>query len=329
MQRSQFQDKILQVSSDSEFANLALELFRYQAERNPVYRAYINALKIVPQHIQDYSKIPFLPIEFFKTHEVKTIEFEPEVVFTSSGTTGKNTSRHYVRQKDWYIRVFSAIFRKFYGHPTEYSILALLPSYLEREGSSLVMMAQHLILESAKESSGFYLRNHQQLVEQLLLNESQQQPTLLLGVTFGLLQFASEHSIDLKHTIVMETGGMKGMREELTRDEVAAILKSAFQLSSVHSEYGMTELMSQAYSRGDGLFQAPPWMRLLVRDTNDPLTTRPVGRGVLNVIDLANIDSCAFIATQDVGIVNDSKQFMVMGRMDQSDVRGCNLLISH
>lgn len=305
----------------------ALELFRIQSERNLVYAAYVDALKIDRRSVNSIDKIPFLPIEFFKTHRVVTGNFEEEIIFTSSGTTGLQTSRHYVRSKAWYKEVFTKGFELFYGLPSEYCILALLPSYLERQGSSLVIMVEELINSTGDIQSGFFLHNHEELYAQLTANSDRGKWTLLIGVTFGLLDFAERYPLPLHNVVVMETGGMKGRREELTRLEVADILMDAFQVNSIHSEYGMTELMSQAYSKGNGIFRCPPWMAVLPRDSSDPLTCGRTGRGILNIVDLANTDSCAFIATQDVGRVNKDASFEVLGRVDRSDVRGCNLLV--
>lgn len=302
-------------------------LFRYQAVHNLVYSSYLKALGIDVENVNSVEEIPFLPIDFFKTHSVVTGDFEEEIVFTSSGTTGTNTSCHFVKSKAWYERVFMHGFEHFYGKPKEYCFVALLPSYLERKGSSLVYMVEKLIEETNTGESGFFLRNYKQLSSQLMENERAKRKTILLGVTFGLLEFSEQFPISLNHTIVMETGGMKGMRKELTREEVSRVLKRCFSTSSIHSEYGMTELMSQAYSKEKGIFYSPPWMRFLVRETNDPLKTSNYGRGVLNIIDLANIDSCAFIATQDVGEVFSYGGFKVLGRIDNSDIRGCNLLV--
>lgn len=327
MQRSEFQTKILSIQSKSDFERIALEVFRYQAANCKVYSAFIKALNIGENSIEHIEDIPFLPIEFFKTAKVITGEFEGEIIFTSSGTTGANTSKHFVRETAWYERIFLRGFELFYGSPCNYSLMALLPSYLERNGSSLIMMAEKLIDKTKESNSGFFLNEYSLLSERIKENESLKKKTLLLGVTFALLNFAEQFPMELHHTIIMETGGMKGMREELTRQEVSDILKQAFSLLEIHSEYGMTELMSQAYSLGDGIFRCPPWMKTLIRETNDPLSCSLWGRGVLNIIDLANLDSCAFIATQDVGEVFEDYSFSVLGRMDRSDSRGCNLLV--
>ncbi len=327
MQNSEFQEKILSIKSKNDFAECALELFQEQAKRNLVYSDYIAALKVNPNTISKLEDIPFLPIEFFKTQRVVSGNFREQIIFESSGTTRPNTSRHYIKDIDWYEHTFLRSFELFYGSPRKYCIMALLPSYLERTGSSLIVMAQRLIEKSGHINSGFFLRNHEELYQKLGENEKMGTKTILLGVTFGLLDFAEKFTMELSNTIIMETGGMKGMREELTREEIAEVLKAAFLVPDIHSEYGMTELMSQAYSGGNGIYSCPPWMKILIREPNDPLNTQAHGRGVLNIIDLANIDSCSFIATQDVGEVFTNDRFKVMGRLEQSDVRGCNLLV--
>ncbi len=286
----------------------------------------------MPDSVDSIEKIPYLPISFFKTHKVTTTVFEPEIIFESSGTTGVNTSRHFVKSKELYQRSFLKAFHLFYGNPSEWSILALLPGYLERENSSLVYMVNELIKNSNNPGSGFYLHNHDKLYQALVRNEIIGKPTLLIGVTYALLDFAEKHSIKLKNTVVMETGGMKGKREEITREEVHETLKDKLGLKSIHSEYGMTELLSQAYSDGNGKFRSPPWMKVLIREYNDPFAVqsasecaKPVN-GLINVIDLANLYSCSFIATDDVGRLYKNNSFEVMGRRDMSDLRGCSLL---
>jgi len=319
---------VTSISGTYELEQFALELFHHQSQHNIIYRNYLQALKIAPAQIKSVAKIPFLPIGFFKRSQVVTGTFDPALVFSSSGTTGSLTSRHHLKNPELYEEVFTAGFRLFYGSPEQYSIFGLLPSYLERKGSSLVTMVQKLIELSGQPDSGFFLDDHEKLAHMLTRNEENGKKSLLLGVTFALLDFAEKYSMPLKNTIVMETGGMKGRREELTREEVTLVLKDAFHLENVHSEYGMTELLSQAYSRGNGIFHAPPWMRVFVRDPSDPLSCDGAGSGALNVIDLANIDSCAFIATEDLGRLYEDGSFEVLGRMDQADVRGCNLLVA-
>jgi len=314
------------ISSVAACNEAALEIFRHQAGHCDIYRQYLKAIKVNASEIQHTSDIPYLPIAFFKTHRVTTGDFPPEITFTSSGTTGTDKSRHEVRSLVTYRRAFQQAFELQYGSPSDYVIYALLPSYLEREGSSLILMTEELIAQ-AQPGSGFFLHHHNELREQLLRNEAAGKKNLVLGVTFALLDFAEQMPTPLPNTVFMETGGMKGRRKELIREEVHRILKEAFQTSHIHSEYGMTELLSQAYSQGDGIFRCPPWMSVSVRDVQDPLSNFPAGKGGLNIIDLANVDSCAFIATQDLGIVNPDGTFEVTGRFDHADVRGCNLMV--
>lgn len=314
------------ISSNAHRNEAAIEIFRHQAEHCAIYQQYLKGIKVNALEIQNATDIPYLPISFFKTHRVSTSDFTPEITFTSSGTTGSNTSRHLVRSLDTYRRAFQQAFELQYGSPADYVIHALLPSYLEREGSSLILMTEELITQ-AQPGSGFFLRHHEELQSLLLANEIAGKKNLLLGVTFALLDFAEAMPTSLPNTIIMETGGMKGRRKELIREEVHRILKQSFGVSQIHSEYGMTELLSQAYSQGDGIFRCPPWMSVSVRDVQDPLNNFPTGKGGLNIIDLANIDSCAFIATQDLGIVHPDGTFEVTGRFDHADVRGCNLMV--
>ncbi len=277
--------------------------------------------------IKTHASIPALPISFFKTQTVVSTDFTPQAVFESSGTTQSQTSRHLVKELSIYERSFLDAFRLFYGEVKDWCILGLLPSYLERQHSSLVYMVNELIGLSTHPHSGFYLDEHEKLAQTLTQLELQGQKTLLIGVTFGLLDFAAAFPQKLYHTVVMETGGMKGRRKELTRAEVHEFLTTGLGIDKVHSEYGMTELLSQAYSTGDGRFICPPWMKVMVRDEEDPLTIRPHGRGILQVIDLANLYSCSFIATEDVGMVYDDGSFEIWGRLDHSDVRGCSQLV--
>ena len=323
-------DKIFSLQP-AGFDDLALEIYRCQYAHNEIYRLFNDALHIDPSTIHNVASIPFLPIHFFKTHEVVSGCFEPELVFESSGTTQTGNSRHLVRRAVVYRQSFLKGFSKFYGPPAEWCIIGLLPSYLERKNSSLVLMVNDLIQASGHAESGFYLYEHKKLAEVLKRNEQRQQKTLLIGVTFALLDFAEKHRMPLRHTVVMETGGMKGRRKEITREEVHDHLKKAWKLPAIHSEYGMTELLSQAYSSGDGLFGCPPWMRVVVRDEDDPLSLKvsqfsKPANGLINVIDLANIDSCSFIATDDIGMLYPDGSFEVLGRRDSSDVRGCGLM---
>ncbi|GEP97496.1 acyl transferase [Chitinophaga cymbidii] len=309
--------------------NLALELFRFQYMTNALYRAYVDALKINPASVRSLSAIPFLPIQFFKTRPVVCGEFEPAVVFESSGTTTTVNSRHLVKDTGIYTRSFMEAFRLFYGDVKDFVVLGLLPSYLERQSSSLVYMVQEMIRRSGRPESGFYLYEHEKLAATLQELEARQQPVLLIGVTFALLDFAEKFPMQLRHTIVMETGGMKGRREEWTREELHAFLGQQLGVPAIHAEYGMTELLSQAYSKGNGIFYCPPWMKVLVRDENDPFQLYAENAaGVINVIDLANIYSCAFIATDDIGRIHADGGFEVMGRLDNSALRGCSLMVS-
>jgi phenylacetate-coenzyme A ligase PaaK-like adenylate-forming protein len=315
------------------FKGLAMELFKFQYHNNSLYRQYCDSIKINISAVDSIKKIPFLPISFFKTHEIKTGEFEASAIFESSGTTGAISSKHFVKDIDLYRQSFTTCFEKFYGPPENKCILALLPSYLERKNSSLVMMTEELIRKSANKLSGSYLYDHKKLHQALIHNELLKIPTLLIGVTYALLDFAEEYPMQLRHTIVMETGGMKGRREELTREEVHARLKNKSGVNLVHSEYGMTELLSQAYSKGDGIFHCPGWMKILLRDEDDPFhvmdatdaDTRSL-TGLINIIDLANIYSCPFIATDDIGRLHANESFEVLGRLDSSDMRGCSLM---
>ncbi|HEV9037376.1 MAG TPA: acyl transferase [Puia sp.] len=310
------------------FIPRALELFDFQYGNNPLYRRYTEALGVDPAGVADIAAIPFLPVNFFKTQPVKTTEFIPEDVFTSSGTTGMIASRHEVKDLGLYKRSFTAGFQRSYGPPREWCIIGLLPSYLERANSSLVSMVHELIGLSGHPDSGFYLYDHEGLFGTLQRLESQAQKTLLIGVSFALMDFAGKYSMRLRHTVVMETGGMKGRRREITRPELHACLCERLGVDVIHAEYGMTELLSQAYSPGQGLFTSPPWMRVLVRAEDDPLDVRTEGEGIINIIDLANCWSCAFLATEDVGRVFPDGRFEVNGRVDNSDARGCSLLVA-
>jgi phenylacetate-coenzyme A ligase PaaK-like adenylate-forming protein len=321
--------QIFSIRNPQDFTLAALQIFNYQAQNCAIYREFINGLNIKPDAVANISQIPFLPIEFFKNHEVVSSQQQAQVTFASSGTTGLITSRHLVTDVSWYERSFRQAFQQFYGDVKQYCVLALLPAYLERAGSSLVYMADDLIKQSGHPDSGFYLYNHADLHKQLLKQQQARTPTLLIGVTFALLDFAEQHAINFPELIIMETGGMKGRRKEMIREELHDILCRGFGVNTIHSEYGMTELLSQAYSKGEGIFVCPPWMRIQTRDINDPAT--PVGYGKtggINIIDLANINSCSFLATQDLGKIYEDGSFEVLGRFDNSDIRGCNLLIA-
>ncbi|MBS1662728.1 MAG: acyl transferase [Bacteroidetes bacterium] len=314
--------------SETAFTTRALEIFRFQYAQNTLYRQYTDTLGVDPSAVQSLERIPFLPVGFFKTHPVRSTDFTPEVVFESSGTTAVVTSRHEVKQLDLYRRSHTAAFELFYGSIKDWCIIGLLPAYLERSNSSLVLMVDDLIRASGHSDSGFYLYEHEALYNLLQRLEQRGQKTLLIGVTFALLDFAEKYSMQLEHTVVMETGGMKGRRKEITRAELHSFLTDRLGVPAIHAEYGMTELLSQAYSKGKGLFTCPPWMRVLVRKEDDPLDVTGRGEGIINVIDLANIWSCSFIATEDVGTIHADGRFEVAGRVDNSDIRGCSLLVA-
>ncbi len=320
-------ERVFSVSSET-FESLALELFNFQYIHNPVYKAYVDNLTVKPELVTSMTQIPFLPIELFKRHEIKTGSWKSETIFESSGTTGAVTSRHHVFKGEPYLRNCQRIFEAFYGAVSDYTVLALLPSYLERENSSLVYMARDFINKSDDSRSGFFLDDQEGLVRLLAELQKEGKPTLLLGVTFGLLDLAESFSLNLENVIVMETGGMKGRRKEMVRPELHQVLTGAFGVKTVHSEYGMTELFSQAYSQGWGTFTPGGSMRVFTRDINDPLLiSTDLRSGGLNIIDLANIHSCCFIETKDIGKVYENGDFEVLGRMDNSDIRGCNLMV--
>jgi phenylacetate-coenzyme A ligase PaaK-like adenylate-forming protein len=321
----QWNHKIFGVKK-GDFEALALEVFRFQSTNNQIYKAYLEALKVNPLSVKELKQIPFLPIRFFKSHSVQTTSFEPGAVFESSGTTSSINSRHFVKDIELYEESFIRGFEMFYGPAKEYCILGLLPSYLERKNSSLVYMVDKLIQLSEHPQSGFYLDEYVKLFSILSELEKRKQKIVLIGVTFALLDFAEKYSLPLKHTIIMETGGMKGRRDEVIRLQVHDSLKKSFGVSVIHSEYGMTELLSQAYSKGKGVFNCPPWMKVMVRDEEDPLLVKEQDSGVINIIDLANIYSCSFIATDDAGKINADGSFEVLGRIDGSDLRGCSLM---
>ena len=319
---------IFNIQSEQAFSNLALEVFNYQFNNNKVYRSFCDLLYVHPSEVKDIQNIPFLPIQFFKTHQVISSSNPIQRTFSSSGTTGSITSNHFVTDLNIYKNSFTKGFEAFYGTPEDYVVLALLPSYLEREGSSLIYMVDAFIKQSNHPESGFYLNHLAELKDSLIHLDSIGKKVLLIGVSFALLDLVETYQFNLKHTIIMETGGMKGRRKELIRDELHAQLKQGFGVDSIHSEYGMTELLSQAYSKGNGIFECPPWMKILTRDTEDALSIQPFGKtGGINIIDLANINSCSFIATQDLGRVHNDGSFEVIGRFDHSDIRGCNLMV--
>ncbi|MEH1006265.1 MULTISPECIES: acyl transferase [unclassified Winogradskyella] len=320
-------DDIFKITSRAEFDSLALDVFKFQFEHNKVYRSFCDLLYKHPSDVKCTSDIPFLPIQFFKSHDVLSTVQPIEKTFSSSGTTGSITSKHLVTDVKLYEDSYTKAFKHFYGDIEDYVVLALLPSYLERDGSSLIYMVNDLIDKSKQTESGFYLNNIEELAHTLKALETKKQKTLLIGVSFALLDLVEQFQLNLNHTTIMETGGMKGRRKEIIRQELHQILQTGFGVEQIHSEYGMTELLSQAYSKGNGIFECPPWMKILTRDTEDALTIqRPNKTGGINVIDLANINSCSFIATQDLGKVYDNGHFEIIGRFDNSDIRGCNLM---
>ena len=321
------EQQIFHIKSKQDFENIALEVFHFQYEQVSVYRQYCELLNIQTNTIKTIRDIPFLPIEFFKKLPIITSEKKPETTFTSSGTTGSTTSKHLIANLTVYRQSFLDGFHHFYGDPSQFIILALLPSYLEREDSSLVYMVDQLIKETHNLNSGFYLNNLDILAEKLVQLDAGDRKVLLLGVSYALLDLIEKQTFKLKNTYVMETGGMKGRRKEMIKEVLHDTLKSGFGVQKIHSEYGMTELLSQAYSKGNGLFSCPPWMRILTRDPEDPLTLIDGSTGGINVIDLANINSCSFIATQDLGKIHPNESFEILGRYDTSDIRGCNLMV--
>ncbi|WP_334056337.1 LuxE/PaaK family acyltransferase [Polaribacter sp. P097] len=321
-------NELLNIKTEQQFTKKALNVFKHQFKNNKVYRSFCDLLYVHPSDITKIEDIPFLPIQFFKSRKVLSSLEEIDEVFTSSGTTGSVTSKHYVTDVSLYEESYLKGFDHFYGDIKEYVILALLPNYLERKGSSLVYMVNDLIQKSENVHSGFYLNNLDDLAQKLVNLDKEGQKILLIGVSFALLDLVEKHNFNLKNTIVMETGGMKGRRKELIRNELHMLLQNGFNVNEIHSEYGMTELLSQGYSKGNGIFETPPWMKILTRDTEDALTVLEKGKtGGINVIDLANYNSCSFIATQDLGKVHENNTFEIIGRFDNSDIRGCNLMV--
>lgn len=319
---------IFTLSTQKQFEKIALKIFRYQYDNNSVYRDFCDLLKIDKHRVKSLKQIPFLPIQFFKSHEVVSNTNIVQETFTSSGTTGMITSKHLVTDISLYQESYRKAFSEFYGNIEDYVVLALLPSYLEREGSSLIYMVNDLIELSNNINSGFYLNNYDELITKLVELDQSGQNVILIGVTYALLDLVEKQNFQLKNTIIMETGGMKGKRKEMIREELHEILCSGFGVHAIHSEYGMTELLSQAYSLGEGVFECPAWMQILIRDTEDALTYVENGKtGGVNVIDLANINSCSFIATQDLGKKRPNNAVEILGRFDNSDIRGCNLMV--
>lgn len=316
------------ISSHKQFEKIALKIFRFQYENNRVYQEFCNFLNTDIRNVKNLQQIPFLPIQFFKSHDIVSSNETIQEIFTSSGTTGVVTSKHLVTDVSLYESSYRNAFSEFYGNIQDYVVLALLPSYLERSGSSLIYMVNDLIERSNNEHSGFYLHNYEELIAKLNLLDNTGQNVILIGVTYALLDLVEQHKFQLKNTIIMETGGMKGKRKEMIREELHQTLCDGFGVSRIHSEYGMTELLSQAYSLGHGVFECPAWMHILIRDTEDALTYLDDGKsGGVNVIDLANINSCSFIATQDLGKKYPNNSFEILGRFDHSDIRGCNLMV--
>ena len=320
--------RIFEISSEEEFNLLALEIFQFQYQNTPVYREFCDYLRKEPGDINSIGQIPFLPIELFKFKKVLHRQSDTRFYFSSSGTTTSQTAKHYIHDLDLYRKSFRKTFQQFYGDIKKYCVVALLPSYLERKDSSLVYMVNDLIMSSEHPHSGFFLNEYDELANILQKLSANGNPVILIGVSFALLEMAEQYQLRLPNTTVLETGGMKGRRKEIIREELHQKLRLAWGLSNVHSEYGMTELLSQAYSRESGIFHCPPWMRILIRDTEDPLKLLSTGKtGGINVIDLANIYSCSFLATQDLGKFHKEGGFEVLGRFDHSDVRGCNLMV--
>lgn len=319
---------IFTIASKKEFEKIALKVFRFQFDNNKVYQEFCTLLNKNKENVKSLTEIPFLPIQFFKSHEVLSSTETIQATFTSSGTTGMQTSKHLVTDITLYEESYRNAFSEFYGNIEDYCVLALLPSYLEREGSSLIHMVDDLIQSSNHEDSGFYLNNYDELIAKLIELDNSGQNVLLIGVTYALLDLIERHQFQLKNTIIMETGGMKGKRKEMIREELHDVLCQGFGVPVIHSEYGMTELLSQAYSLGNGIFECPNWMQILIRETEDALSYVNEGKtGGINVIDLANINSCSFIATQDLGKKYPNHSFEVLGRFDNSDIRGCNLMV--
>ncbi|WP_297793007.1 acyl transferase [uncultured Eudoraea sp.] len=321
-------NRIFEIKTSSQFDNLALEIFNFQYDNIAIYKEFCNYFGKSKSNVKTIEEIPYLPIEFFKSKKILHKKFKPQIVFKSSGTTGQQLSKHYVAKSAIYEKSYLKTFEQFYGNIEDFCVLALLPSYMERKNSSLIYMVKDLIMKSRNKDSGFYLDDIEGLLKSLKELDQSNQKSILIGVSYALLEISEHYSMNLKNTIIMETGGMKGRRKEIVRKELHSLLTNSFGVNTIHSEYGMTELLSQAYSRGNGIFQCPPWMSVSIRETEDPLTRESFGRiGGINIIDLANMYSCSFIATQDLGRVYKDGSFEVLGRFDHSDVRGCNLMV--
>ena len=318
---------IFSISNQKQFEKIALKVFRFQYENNLVYKEFCDFMKVKVQEVKSLQQIPFLPIQFFKSHSVVSNTNPVQETFTSSGTSGQINSKHFVTNISIYEESYRKGFAQFYGNIEDYVVLALLPSYLEREGSSLIYMFKDLIEKTNNPESGFYLNEYQSLIDKLIFLDNSGQNVILIGVTYALLDLIEQQQFQLNNTFIMETGGMKGKRKEMIREELHDQLCKGFGVTAIHSEYGMTELLSQAYSLGEGVFECPSWMKILIRDPEEALTFVNDGKtGGINVIDLANINSCSFIATQDLGKKNPNNSFEVLGRFDNSDIRGCNLM---
>jgi hypothetical protein len=330
LQEHLLEKQVFEIKNDQDFEKTALAVFKFQAQNNLVYKRYIELLKLNVNDIHNIAQIPFLPIGFFKQFKVVSGDFEPALVFTSSGTTGSTNSNHFVKDVTLYIKSFLHSFRTFYGSEKDYTFICLLPSYLDRQGSSLIYMMDYLVKASGKPQSGFYPQINDNFIKVIQsLQKNKTQKVFFIGVTFALLELAEKYSCDLSSFIIMETGGMKGRRKEITRAELYQILQQNLNARAIHSEYGMTELLSQAYAKENGHFCCPNHMMVMIRDLNDPFTLLTTNKtGVINVIDLANLYSCSFIATQDAGKLLNDNSFEVLGRVDHSDVRGCNLLMA-
>lgn len=322
------QNAVFNIQNQSDFKTCALQVFRHQFKNNAVYRSFCDLLYIHSSDVKEVEEIPFLPIQFFKSHTILSSTQAVKETFTSSGTTGSSVSKHMVTDVSWYTKSYTKGFEYFYGPIEDYTVLGLLPNYLERDGSSLIYMVDDFIKKSNNPASGFYLDNLTELSKTLIELDKKGEKVLLIGVAFALLDLIESQQFTLQNTIIMETGGMKGRRKEIIRNELHEILCAGFGVSKIHSEYGMTELLSQGYSSGGGVFDCPPWMKILARDTEDALTMVGANKtGGLNVIDLANYNSCPFIATQDLGKIDNNGRFEVLGRFDHSDIRGCNLMV--
>jgi len=320
--------EIFKIITEKEFNELAIQIFGYQYKNNTTYKTYTNNLGVSISEIKHYKQIPFLPVDFFKSHKILSTKKKTEIVFKSSGTTGMTRSNHYIADLKIYEKSFTETFKLFYGNPEDYVFLALLPSYSEQGNSSLIYMVEKLMQKSGKKDNGFYLYNHGDLADKLVKLEKQRKKTILFGVSFALLDFFEKYHLDLNHTTIIETGGMKGRKKEIIREELHRIIKEATGLKQIHSEYGMTELLSQAYAKDENKYTSPPWMKILIRDANDPFSYLKNGQsGGINIIDLANIYSCSFIETKDLGKLHPDNSFEILGRFDNSDIRGCNLMV--